>query len=156
MLQVYNHGSSVAHAGFLSEKQVFALSHDEKFAIYSLSYQESSADAPPIDYGDLRPRLKCEYVCGLLVRSNGSAVVGAGSQRCERRDEEVWLYELIKCSEHRMDLIPLNARDEWNFNEECTIRLEGAHGEDIVRSFHIDEEVRPCFYQSGAVIDSRV
>ncbi|KAL8729014.1 MAG: hypothetical protein Q9166_005015 [cf. Caloplaca sp. 2 TL-2023] len=41
--QVFNHGSSVAHAGFLSDHEVFALSHDEIFSIY---------DATDSDQGD--------------------------------------------------------------------------------------------------------
>ena len=80
LLQVFNHGSSVAHAGFLSEKQLFALSHDEKFAIYGYSTQEMPVEASPIEYGDLRPCLTCEYVCGLSTLSSGNAIVGAGSQ----------------------------------------------------------------------------
>ncbi|KAI4104899.1 MAG: hypothetical protein L6R37_003023 [Teloschistes peruensis] len=36
LIQVFNHGSSIAHADFLSDHEVFALSHDEIFSIYDL------------------------------------------------------------------------------------------------------------------------
>lgn len=84
LLQVQNHGSSINHAGFLSNSSFFALSHDETFSVYHLDEQGDSTDEPsPTVYGDIRPMLDCEYVVDVtLSRSGGvEAIVGAGSHR---------------------------------------------------------------------------
>jgi hypothetical protein len=73
LLQVINHGS-IHHAGFLSEDAVFALSHDEVFSIHPITNPDSEAsDSPaPIQFGDLRKPLGCEYVVQTLTNSNGT------------------------------------------------------------------------------------
>lgn len=84
LVQVFNHGASISHAGFLPESALYALSHDETLSIYDLANPEddSSKDNPqnPIKFGDLRPQLGCEYVVDILP-TNGGAIVGAGSHR---------------------------------------------------------------------------
>lgn len=73
LLQVINHGS-IHHAGFLSETAVYALSHDETFAIHPITNPDSAADedVSPIQFGDLRPSLGCEYVVQTLGNDHGS------------------------------------------------------------------------------------
>lgn len=73
LLQVINHGS-VHHAGFLSEDAVYALSHDETFSIHPITNPDSEADSDPnpIQFGDLRPRLHCEYVVQALGSNQGT------------------------------------------------------------------------------------
>ena len=154
LLQVFNHGASIAHTAFLSEKQLFALSHDEKFTVYGLTYQDDCPESLPNEFGDLRPRLGCEYVCGFSISSDGNAIVGAGSQRYGLQEDRIWTHKLMNCREHRMDLIPLGAKEEWIFAKEHAIRLEGAHGEDIVRTFSIDEKVRIRYYRSDPTTKS--
>jgi hypothetical protein len=81
--QTINHGSSIHHAGFLTDVDIFALSHDEKFSMYEMitNPEETVEEPPPVHYGDLRERLGCEYVANILPRPGGSAVVGTGSHR---------------------------------------------------------------------------
>ncbi|KAL9122014.1 MAG: hypothetical protein Q9187_001428 [Circinaria calcarea] len=127
--RVINHGASVGHAGFLSDTEIYALSHDEMLSIYHLNLANDSIDdhydPPPIMFGDLRPKASCEYIVDVDVLSFGEgAVLGAGTH-----------------SQHRLDLIALNSASGWAIDESQTIRLAGAHGEDIVRSFYIDSQV---------------
>ncbi|KAL8926928.1 MAG: hypothetical protein Q9172_001589 [Xanthocarpia lactea] len=60
LTQVFNHGSSIAHTGFLSDHEVFALSHDEMLSIYD-DTDSDIAEAPMRvhAFGDLRPQLQC-------------------------------------------------------------------------------------------------
>lgn len=84
LVQVQNHGSSINHAGFLSNSEFFALSHDETLSVYHLSEQEGSADEPsPTVFGNLRPKLDCEYIFDVILSGSGGvgAIVGAGSHR---------------------------------------------------------------------------
>ena len=78
ILQAFNHGSSIHHAGFVSDLEVFALSNDEKLALYTLS-ETAQGGAAIVDFGDMRPQIDCKYVANVLPKSNGDgAVVGAG------------------------------------------------------------------------------
>ena len=81
--QTINHGSSIYHAGFLTDANIFALSHDEKFSIYEMvtNPEETVEEPAPVHFGDLRERLRCEYVVNILPRPGGSAVAGIGSHR---------------------------------------------------------------------------
>ena len=82
LLQVQNHGSSINHAGFLSHSEFFALSHDELFSVYRLNGQSDAAEEPsPTVFGDLRPKLDCEYVVDVIPSGGAEAIVGAGSHR---------------------------------------------------------------------------
>ena len=68
--------------------------------------------------------------------------------------DRIRIHELMNCSKHQMDLIPLDAKEEWSFAKEHMIRLQGAHGEDIVRTFFVDEKVRIRSNRFDAVIES--
>ncbi|KAI9829992.1 MAG: ERAD-associated protein [Phylliscum demangeonii] len=59
-----NHGSSVRRAGFLDGRDLFALSHDETFAVYHLS--DADEDPAPTSFGDLRDRFHCKYVVDIV------------------------------------------------------------------------------------------
>ena len=49
---------------------------------------------------------------------------------------------LASISKQYLDLVPLRLNnDKWSFDPSETIRLSGAHGEEIVRSFHVSNEV---------------
>ena len=82
LAQVMNHGASVAHAGFLPLQQVYALSHNEILAIYSLNHpsDDLGEDRPPLLFGDVRPQADCEYVVDLYPFQE-TTVLGAGSHR---------------------------------------------------------------------------
>ena len=85
LCQVINHGS-VHHAGFLDDRTVYALSHDEVFSIYPVTdpddHQMSSDEDQqwPIQFGNLREPLGCEYVAQLWLGSAGQPYVAAGNK----------------------------------------------------------------------------
>ncbi|KAL9614200.1 MAG: hypothetical protein Q9167_001288 [Letrouitia subvulpina] len=126
VIQVFNHGSSIAHAGFLQNDQVFALSNDEAFSVYTNQDPESSSTASPKsqDFGDLRSLLECDYIVDVVPsRYFNKAIVGASSP-----------------TTRHLDLIPLRRTSQWSLDKNETIRLPDGHGEDIIRSFFIDDE----------------
>lgn len=80
LLQVINHGS-VHHAGFIGEKAIYALSHDEAFSIHPFNDPDENVVEPaPIQFGDLRSVLQCDYVVNVLVDA-GNAYTATGSTR---------------------------------------------------------------------------
>lgn len=82
LIQIINHGSSIHHAGFLSNTEVYALSHDENLSVYHLSNpDENIANEVPSKLGDLRSVLHCEYIVDIVPSGNGQAIIGAGIHR---------------------------------------------------------------------------
>lgn len=83
LYQTINHGSSIHHAGFLTEVDIFALSHDEKFSMYEIvaTPEETVEEPAPVHFGDLREKLGCEYVVTIIPRPGSGAVAGVGSHR---------------------------------------------------------------------------
>jgi hypothetical protein len=80
IIQTFNHDASIHHAGFLTKDEVFAISHDERFALYSAA-EEFEHGSAMTDFGDVRGVLGCQYVADIAVKTGGNgAVVGAGSQ----------------------------------------------------------------------------
>ncbi|KAL2863727.1 WD repeat protein [Aspergillus lucknowensis] len=127
LVQVINHGS-VHHAGFLNEKTIYALSHDEVFSIHAATDPDDQAQEPePVQFGDLRQPLKCEYIAQLCIGSQGS-YIAAGNK-----------------IDKRLDLIPLFPTPSWRFDEQNSWRLPGGHGEEVVRSVYIDEQTQSVF-----------
>ncbi|KAK3945431.1 WD40-repeat-containing domain protein [Diplogelasinospora grovesii] len=125
VIQAFNHGS-IHHAGFLNTTEVYALSHDEKFALYDMAEDQIEKGAATQDFGDARAQLQCQYVANVFPKLNGAgAIIGAGSQ-----DKE--LFQLIHLSRTGVEGV------RWNFDAETVVGLPGAHGNEIVRSF--------CFY----------
>ncbi|POR39246.1 Putative WD repeat-containing protein [Tolypocladium paradoxum] len=127
-LQTLNHGASIHAAGFLGGAgDVYALSHDERFALYDVAEERVTGDATQA-FGDLRALLGCRYVAGVTPKTDGSgAIVGVGAQ--DRQS-----FELV-----------FLARDQrgqsWMLDRDNNVGLPGAHGEDIVRAFcFFDEE----------------
>ncbi|PYH85177.1 WD40 repeat-like protein [Aspergillus uvarum CBS 121591] len=123
LVQVINHGS-VHHAGFLDEKTVYALSHDEDFAIHPTTDPDDQASegAEPIQFNDLRQPLSCEYIVQLCQNSQGQ-YIAAGNKL-----------------EQRLDLVPLVSSPSWQFDQNNSWRLPGAHGEEVIRSVYVDEQ----------------
>ncbi|KAJ5294854.1 hypothetical protein N7508_009675 [Penicillium antarcticum] len=127
LVQVINHGS-VHHAGFLSEREIFALSHDELFSVHPATDPDDDAQMPdPVQFGDIREKLACEYVAQLCIGGQG-AFIAAGNKM-----------------DHRLDLVPLVSGPEWKFDQENLWRLPGAHGEEVVRSVCLDEQSQSVF-----------
>jgi hypothetical protein len=79
LVQVINHGS-IHHAGFLSENAIFALSHDELFSVHPATNPDDAAQEPePVQFGDLRDPLGCEYVAQLCLGAQGQ-YIAAGNK----------------------------------------------------------------------------
>ena len=83
LLQIINHGSSIHHVGILSDTELCALSHDEVLSIHQLDHssEDDGISIPPKAFGDLRPRLGCEYVVDIAFTNDRTAILGAGSHR---------------------------------------------------------------------------
>lgn len=80
LVQVINHGS-VHHAGFLNDKAIYALSHDEVFSIHpATNPDEQSQDPEPVQFGDVREPLGCEYVAQLCMGSQGQPHLAVGNK----------------------------------------------------------------------------
>ncbi|KAI9658448.1 MAG: hypothetical protein M1829_006803 [Trizodia sp. TS-e1964] len=132
--QVLNHGSSIHRTGFLSNKDIFALSHDETLSMYQFAEpDEIVEELSPVNWGDVRLKLGCDYVVDVLPSREG-AIVAAGS------------------SGH-VDLFPLVKAPEWAFDESKKIRLPGAHGDDVVRCIYVDQAVYTSPYLHGSAAD---
>lgn len=79
-VQTLNLNASIHRAGFLDRSLVYALSHDERFAVYDVSEAHASGDAVK-DFGDLRTQVECQYVADVVPKSDGTgAIIGAGAQ----------------------------------------------------------------------------
>ncbi|KAI9773538.1 MAG: hypothetical protein M1835_006128 [Candelina submexicana] len=138
--QIINHGSSIHFAGFLNELDIFALSHDESLSMYQLANPDKDVEEPsPTIFGDVRTKLNCEYIGGVLRTTEG-AVIGAGSHRYTHQGNASMLaLALNHFSKQQLELITLRRAPEWRFDETSNIRLQGAHGDDIIRSIYADE-----------------
>jgi WD repeat-containing protein 89 len=70
----------VHRAGFLNTTEVFAVSHDEKLALYDMAENVEKGTAT-LDFGDMREVLGCQYIANLVPKLGGAgAIIGAGSQ----------------------------------------------------------------------------
>ncbi|ROT42326.1 WD domain-containing protein [Sodiomyces alkalinus F11] len=129
IIQTLNHGS-VHHAGFLSATEVYALSHDEKFAVFNLeeTYEKGT---PVADFGDVRRELECQYASNVTSKVDGSgAIIGVGSQARQ-------MFQLVFLTRG-------SSPNSWMFDKSSSVGLPGGHGEEIVRAF--------CFYDDEQVV----
>ncbi|OQE89851.1 hypothetical protein PENNAL_c0013G00422 [Penicillium nalgiovense] len=127
LVQVINHGS-VHHAGFLSERTIFALSHDEHFSVYPATDPDDASQEPePVHFGDVREPLGCEYVAQLCVGAQGP-YIAAGNK-----------------IDNRLDLVPLVSSPSWKLDRDNLWRLPRAHCEEVVRSVCLDEQSQSVF-----------
>lgn len=79
VVQAFNHGS-VHRAGFLNATEVYAVSHDERFALYDVAEAREGGDATWA-VGDIRAALGCQYVANVAPKlGDMGAVIGAGTQ----------------------------------------------------------------------------
>ncbi|KAK3336457.1 WD40-repeat-containing domain protein [Cercophora scortea] len=128
VIQAFNHGS-VHRAGFLNATEVFAVSHDETFALYDMAETAEKGSAT-LNFGDMREVLGCQYLTDVSPKLDGSgAVIGAGSQ-----DQE--MFRMIHLSK---------GASGWNLDREMIVGLPGAHGSELVRSFCVLDEQHVVF-----------
>ncbi|OTB05697.1 hypothetical protein M426DRAFT_319686 [Hypoxylon sp. CI-4A] len=129
VIQTFNHDASIHHAGFLNDTEVFALSHDEKLALYDMAENHENG-AATTDFGDMRTTLNCQYIANVPAKANGAgAVIGAGAH-----DREAF------------EMIHLTKSQGWNLDRDNSVSLPGAHSSEIVRSF--------CFYDEAQTVFS--
>ena len=79
LYQVINHGSAIAHAGFMyPSTDIFALGTDETMSFYALQSQKEEEEEPaPKVFGDVREPLGCEYLAKMhWVGSTPSIATG--------------------------------------------------------------------------------
>ena len=100
--QVINHGS-VHRAGFLDDRTIYALSHDEVFSIYpATDPDETTTDDPqPIQFGNLREPLGCEYIAQLCLGDNQNPCAAAGNKAYESAHSFCSLLQLLMIYEVR-------------------------------------------------------
>ncbi|KAL6154875.1 hypothetical protein ACJBU6_06488 [Exserohilum turcicum] len=126
LYQVINHGSAIAHAGFMyPSADIYALGTDETVSFYALQSQKEEEEEPaPKACGDVRQELDCEYVVDLCW---------VGPQPCVAAG---------KHSDKTLSLIPItkgtNGPLDYAFDLKNSTVLAGAHGEEIVRHLFID------------------
>jgi hypothetical protein len=147
--QTINHGASIHHSNFLSDVDIFALSHDEKFSMYELvtSPEEGVEELPPVHFEDLREKLGGQYVANVMRRPDGTSAIGVGTHKYVLAR---YTYKIIlgiryiaNCySRESFDLIQLKNSPPWSFMPESKVTLPGAHGSEIVRSFCFLDSVR--------------
>ncbi|KAF3019335.1 hypothetical protein E8E14_010172 [Neopestalotiopsis sp. 37M] len=129
VIQTFNHDASIHHAAFLNDTDVFAVSHDERFAVYSMAEDQEKGSALN-SFGDMREVLGCQYIANVSAKANGAgAVIGAGSH-----DQQMF------------ELVHLTKGAEWALDRANSVGLPGAHSSEIVRSF--------CFYDEAQMVFS--
>ncbi|KAF9691222.1 hypothetical protein EKO04_010756 [Ascochyta lentis] len=126
LYQVINHGSAIAHAGFMyPSTDIFALGTDETMSFYALQSQKEEEEEPtPKVFGDVREPLGCEYLAKMhWVGSQPFLATG-------------------KHSESRLDLVPVHKGADgplqYEYDLAKSVRLPSAHGEEIVRDLFTD------------------
>ncbi|KAL8393312.1 hypothetical protein RB595_003192 [Gaeumannomyces hyphopodioides] len=129
VIQTFNHGASIHHSGFLNRSELFALSHDEKFALYDMAEEQEKGSATA-NFGDTRETLGCQYIANALPRSGADgpagAVIGAGTLDQQK-------FELVHLSKGAAG---------WGFDSSSLVGLPGAHGSEVVRSFRVLDRER--------------
>ncbi|KAI1077649.1 WD40-repeat-containing domain protein [Whalleya microplaca] len=129
VIQTFNHDASIHHAAFINETEVFALSHDEKLALYDMAEGHENG-AATMDFGDMRNVLGCQYIANISVKANGAgAVIGAGA-----------------LDQQAFQMIHLTKGESWTMDQANSVGLPGAHSGEIVRSF--------CFYDEAQMVFS--
>ncbi|KPI44275.1 putative WD repeat-containing protein [Cyphellophora attinorum] len=119
LVQGLNQGP-VHKAGFLDQSSFYALSSDQNLALHPVFDDTRTEEPKPIDMGDVRPLIPCEYVVD-IVKSGTAATIATGSH-----------------SKSRVDLVAI--QPDGNFDLQNRIVLEGAHSEEIVRSIFTSDE----------------
>ena len=118
--QTFNHNASIHRAGFLNDTEVFVLSHDEKFTLYTAA-EDSESGVATQDFGDMRSTLDCQYVANICPKVAGASfVVGAGASKQK-------IFGLVHLAK--------DGAGKWKLDLENSVGFPGAHDEEIVRSF---------------------
>lgn len=119
---------------------IYALSHDETLSLYQVDGDGNREETKDVVLGDIRPKANCEYVVDVQAVS-GQALVIVGSHRQVSQASFRHASAHSTSSQQRTDIIPLDPTRAWDLNNNEAVQLVGAHGEEIVRTVHIDRQV---------------
>ena len=115
--QVLNPRSAVHCTGFLSPTEVYVVTTDEHFSIYSLAAtNDSDSTRSATRLGDVREKLHCMYVVTVI---NGSQPVMAVGHNIDQT----------------LSILQLDSARSYGFGP--VIDLIGAHGEEVVRDLMV-------------------
>ncbi|KAF2095942.1 WD40 repeat-like protein [Rhizodiscina lignyota] len=128
--QVINHKSALHHAGFLNDTTVYGLGTDETLSFYRLQQGPEIEGDDSVDdaeeCGDVREALDVEYIVKIEWAGTTPYIVGG------------------KHSAQTLDIIPLGQPTspmsiQWKpqVDDALKLRLDGAHGEEIVRDVYV-------------------
>ncbi|ETN45357.1 uncharacterized protein HMPREF1541_09188 [Cyphellophora europaea CBS 101466] len=120
LVQGFTHGP-IHKAGFLDQNSMYALSSDQNLALHPVFDDARVEEPTPMLLGDLRPVIPCEYVIDVL-RTESESVVAAGSH-----------------SMSQVDMVPIGSAGSLDLNNR--IILQGTHGEEIVRSIFVKDNM---------------
>lgn len=116
----------------LQSGRICTISQDEKLAVHAVAENTSehaSSDPQPFD---LRSELRCDYVIGLLEQQNGgNLILAVGAFKEETTDSphvDLYTFRNPPRPSEKPDL-------------ELVARLQGAHGEEIVRDVWFQDGV---------------
>jgi hypothetical protein len=145
LYQVINHGSAIAHAGFMyPSTDIYALGTDETMSFYALQSQKEEEEEPtPKSFGDVREPLGCEYIAKMHWVGSQPFIV-AGKHRCVNLWQDI-IHVLTIRSENRLDLVPVHKGADvlqYDFDITKSVRFPSAHGDEIVRDLFTDTHVR--------------
>jgi WD40 repeat protein len=140
IFQVVNHRSALHHAGLIGS-DIYALGTDETLSFYAFQSPDPDVEEPkPKVLGDVRESLECEYVVS-LAHNGTKPNIAVGNHSSQ------WL-----------DLLPIDASDKsssaspsWDFQMNDRIRLQGAHGEELVRDIFVSAGVAFTCGEDGIV-----
>jgi WD40 repeat protein len=140
LFQVVNHRSALHHAGLIGN-DIYALGTDETLSFYAFQSPDPDVEEPkPSVLGDVREALDCEYVVS-LAHSGTKPLLAIGNHSSQ------WL-----------DLLPIQSGEEstngipsWEFATNDRIRLQGAHGEELIRDIYTSDAVAFTCGEDGIV-----
>lgn len=129
LYQTINNQISIHSAGFISQQEVFALSHTETLTMYQIPNPDdekvTEREVKPLEFGDVREKWACEYVVDFYP---GFIATGRNSV-----DPQL---QLIPFTPATYD----SARDSSSLALDNSLILKGAHGEEVVRSLYYDQK----------------
>ncbi len=133
LFQTINH-SSIHSCGFTSNKRIYALSHIETLSIYELNdndfgKEEDLEVITPIEFGDLRPLLNCDYTIDLIPN-----YIAIGNNNNDNNNNNCRLVS-FETNETNNETIETNK----------TISLIGGHGEEVIRSIYKNKNGKEIF-----------
>lgn len=125
LYQTINNQISIHSAGFISQQEVFALSHTETLTMYQIPNPDdekvTEREVKPLEFGDVREKWGCEYVVDFYP---GFIATGRNSTNTQ------------------LQLIPFTSAtyDSSSLVLDNSLILKGAHGEEVVRSLYYDQK----------------